>query len=149
MLAGGTMAEDHAVTFTTSDAETVLDPAADEQLDALRATQGDLVALRAVAARWPSLLLAWAMLAEGSDDPVDSYAFARVGYHRGLDALRHAGWRGSGLVRSSREENLGFLRSLNALRKAAASIGEDQEASRCELFLFQLDPTWESHLQSG
>jgi hypothetical protein len=142
------MAEDHAVTFTTSDAETVLDAVADEQRDALLAAEGDTVALRAVAARWPTLLLAWALLAESSDDPVDSYAFARVGYHRGLDALRQAGWRGSGLVRSSRQENLGFLRSLNALRRAAAAIGEESEAQRCELFLFQLDPHWESNLQA-
>jgi len=38
----------------------------------------------------------WAALGEATDDPVERYAFFRVGYHRGLDALRANGWRGSG-----------------------------------------------------
>ena len=44
-------------------------------------------AVAAVAARDPHCLQAWADLAELADDPIDRYAFARVGYHRGLDAL--------------------------------------------------------------
>jgi hypothetical protein len=59
-----------------------------------------------------------------------------------LDALRGAGWRGSGYVRWAVETNRGFLRSLDALRAAAASIGEVAEAERCALFLRQLDPQW-------
>jgi len=84
----------------------------------------------------------WAELAEIATVDADRYAFARVGYHRGLDALRGAGWRGSGLVRWVHEENRGFLRSLEALRSAAESIGEEDEATRCALFLRQLDPAW-------
>ena len=99
-------------------------------------------ALRHVAARWPTLLEAWAGLAETADDPITSYAFARVGYHRGLDALRQAGWRGNGNVLASRDGNLGFLRSLDALRAAASAIGEVAETERCEQFLYQCDPHW-------
>ena len=66
------------------------------------------------------------------------------GYHRGLDALRAAGWRGSGYVRWRHESNRGFLRSLHALEQAADAIGEVDEAQRCALFLRQLDPEWET-----
>ena len=39
------------------------------------------------------------------------------------------------------EENRGFLRSLEALRRTAEAIGETAEAQRCALFLMcQLDP---------
>ena len=101
-------------------------------------------AVSAVAARDPRCLQAWATLAELADAPIDRYAFARVGYHRGLDALRAAGWRGSGYVRWRHESNRGFLRSLHALELAAAAIGEVDEEQRCALFLRQLDPEWSS-----
>jgi hypothetical protein len=140
------MAEEHTVNFTSAPPETVLDPPSEDQLDALENADHDAEALRRVAARWPTLLEAWAGLAECADDPVDAYAYARVGYHRGLDALRRAGWRGSGAVKASRSENLGFLRSLDALRGAASAIGEEEEAERCEQFLYQLDPDWRSQL---
>jgi len=68
------------------------------------------------------------------------YSAARVGYHRGLDALRANGWRGSGYVSWAEESNQGFLRCLLALQNAAAEIGEADEAERCALFLLQLDP---------
>jgi hypothetical protein len=84
------------------------------------------------------------MLAEISDDDVESYAYARVGYHRGLDALRAAGWRGSGYVRWRHEPNRGFLRALEALRASAGAIGEAEEEERCALFLYQLDPETKS-----
>jgi Protein of unknown function (DUF3151) len=142
------VSDEHPVQFTRRAEVTVLEGPSPEQQDALDAARGDLVALRAVAARWPSLLEAWAALAETTTEPVDRYAYARVGYHRGLDALRHAGWRGSGEVPAESPSNLGFLRSLNALRIAAAELGEDDEATRCELFLHQLDPNWTSHLPS-
>ena len=133
------------ISLTSGSQETVL-PAPDPE--AARATAAAMAearerrraALGSVAARWPRHLEAWAALAETADDVIDRYAFARVGYHRGLDALRAAGWRGSGYVRWSHEENRAFLRALDALRAAAADIGEDDEADRCRLFLGQLDP---------
>jgi len=142
------MSDEHQVTFTRHLEETVLDAPSEEQRDAIDDADHDAEALRRVAARWPTLLEAWAGLAECADDPVDAYAYARVGYHRGLDQLRRAGWRGSGAVKASHVENLGFLRSLNALRAAASAIGEEDESQRCEMFLYQLDPDWRAHLPS-
>jgi hypothetical protein len=91
-----------------------------------------------VAARFPAYSAAWAALAErafADGDPVAAYAYARTGYHRGLDQLRRSGWRGSGPVPWEHEPNRGFLRSLYMLGRAAAAIGEDDEAERCEQFL--------------
>lgn len=68
-------------------------------------------------------------------DPVAAYAYARTGYHRGLDALRRAGWRGTGPVPVSHEPNQGFLRAVLALAEAAAAIGEAPEAERCRALL--------------
>jgi hypothetical protein len=42
--------------------------------------------------------------------PVQAYAYARTGYHRGLDALRRAGWRGQGPIPVAHEPHPGFLR---------------------------------------
>lgn len=133
------------VAFTKGSPETVLpapDPEALAALAAALAVPADRrrAALEAVAARWPRCLEAWASLAELDGPTVDRYAFARVGYHRGLDALRAAGWRGSGYVRWRHPSNRGFLRSLEALRSAAEAIGEEDEATRCAHFLRQLDP---------
>ncbi|HUS62551.1 MAG TPA: DUF3151 family protein, partial [Acidimicrobiales bacterium] len=100
-------------------------------------------ALAEVAAAYPRYLEAWAGLCEAAADPVEAYAYARVGYHRGLDALRAAGWRGSGYCRWSHETNRGFLRSLDGLRRAAADIAEREEEERCRDFLLQLDPDWD------
>ena len=83
-----------------------------------------------VAAAHPASSLAWAVLAEASleaDHPVQAYAYARTGYHRGLDALRRAGWRGQGPIPWEHEPNRGFLRALAALAKAAREIGEEDE----------------------
>jgi hypothetical protein len=96
------------------------------------------------AARYPAFSAAWATLAERALDggeAVAGYAYARTGYHRGLDQLRRAGWRGQGPVPWSHEPNQGFLRSLAALGRAAAEIGEDDEAGRCREFLDDCDPT--------
>jgi hypothetical protein len=101
---------------------------------------GQRGAAAAVAAAHPRFLDAWAALAGLARDDVEAYAYARVGYHRGLDSLRAAGWRGSGYVRWRHPTNLGFLRSLDALRRAAIAIGESDEADRCAQFLRQLDP---------
>ena len=100
-------------------------------------------AVRRVVADNPTLLDGWARLSElarTDGDPVAAYAFARTGYHRGLDAIRRAGWRGAGPVPWSHEPNRGFLRSVNELRRAAASIGEADEVERCRTFLLELDP---------
>ena len=49
-----------------------------------------------VVARHPASSLGWALLAEGSlsahttQGDLSAYAFARTGYHRGLDSLRRA-----------------------------------------------------------
>ena len=60
-----------------------------------------------------------------------------------LDQLRQAGWRGSGYVRGSHPENVGFLHALDGLRRTAADIGEADEAARCDEFLHLLDPDWD------
>ncbi|CAO5190197.1 DUF3151 domain-containing protein [Frankia sp. AiPs1] len=96
-----------------------------------------------VAAAGPALSAPWAALAEralAGGRSVEAYAYARTGYHRGLDALRRAGWRGTGPVPWSHEPNRGFLRSLAALGQAAAAIGETDEADRCRTFLTDSDP---------
>ncbi len=97
-----------------------------------------------VARRHPTSSLAWAILADAAWNEgrvVESYAFARVGYHRGLDALRRNGWKGHGPVPWSHEPNRGFLRCLIALQRAAAAIGEEDEAERCASFILDCDPT--------
>ena len=102
-------------------------------------------------------MLPWAVLAEQAltsadgESPdvgaaVTAYAYARTGYHRGLDALRRSGWKGHGPVPWEHEPNRGFLRALAALQRAAALIGEDDEARRCADFLNDCDPTAASHL---
>jgi hypothetical protein len=144
------VASEHSVQFTSGTPETVLDPLAPDvaaELASARALTPPArrAAVAAVAARDPRCLQAWADLAELATDPIERYAYARVGYHRGLDALRAAGWRGSGAVRWRHEPNRGFLRSLDSLRAAAQEIGETDEAQRCALFLRQLDPEWEAH----
>jgi hypothetical protein len=139
------------VAFTKGSPETVLPAPPAEAADALAAALAAPADRRrqeisAVAARWPRTPAAWAALAETEGPVIDRYAFARVGYHRGLDALRAAGWRGSGYVRWRHPANRGFLRCLEALRATAAEIGEEDEASRCGLFLRQLDPEWPTTL---
>jgi hypothetical protein len=97
----------------------------------------------AAAAAHPASSAVWATLAEralAQGDSVTGYAFARTGYHRGLDQLRKAGWRGSGPVPWSHEPNQGFLRCLHRLAVAADAIGEADEAARCAQFLRDCDP---------
>jgi hypothetical protein len=137
------------VTLSTGLPETRLDPEAPEALQALaealglESTSARRDAVSAVVARFPTFLDAWARLSELGRDPVERYAAARVGYHRGLDRLRGSGWRGSGYVRWTHETNRGFLRALDQLRASADEIGETHEAERCALFLVQLDPDWQ------
>lgn len=97
-----------------------------------------------IAAQQPTCMAAWAALADrayADGAVIASYAYARVGYHRGLDALRRSGWKGHGPVPWSHEPNRGFLRSLHALGRAAAAIGETDEAQRCTAFLADCDST--------
>lgn len=86
----------------------------------------------------PESSLAWATLAAqawNAGEELNSYAYARVGYHRGLDALRRHGWRGHGAVPASHSGNEGFLNCLYLLAQAAEAIGEEDEAQRCAQFL--------------
>ena len=89
----------------------------------------------------PRSLLAWATLGDLGRDTMDRYAAYRVGYHRGLDALRANGWRGSGYVRWADDTNVPFLRCLRGLGQMAVAINEADEAERIHLFLLQLDPS--------
>ncbi|MHB1613335.1 MAG: DUF3151 domain-containing protein [Actinomycetes bacterium] len=110
-------------------------PEARTALVAARSGGGDLAA---VAARFPGYPAAWAALADrayAQGEVVASYAYARTGYHRSLDQLRRAGWKGFGPVPWSHEPNRGFLDSLRALGRAADAIGEGDEAERCATFL--------------
>jgi hypothetical protein len=96
-----------------------------------------------IAAQFPAYSAAWASLAErayAQGDPVTAYAYARTGYHRGLDQLRQAGWKGHGPVPWEHEPNRGFLRALYMLGASAAAIGEDDEAERCAQFLRDSSP---------
>jgi hypothetical protein len=127
--------------------ETVLPDPPAAAADALAAamsegTSSRRAAIAAVVASHPRFVEAWARLGEAADDPVEAYAYFRVGYHRGLDALRGAGWRGSGYVRWRSPANRGFLRALAGLRAMAGVIGETDEVERIGEFLVQLDPDW-------
>lgn len=96
-----------------------------------------------LAAAFPASSLPWAILADeafSEGNTIESYAYARTGYHRGLDALRRNGWRGVGPVPWSHEPNRGFLRALYALGRAARAIGEAEEAERITVFLNDSDP---------
>jgi Protein of unknown function (DUF3151) len=96
-----------------------------------------------VAASFPASSAPWALLADAAfadGEVVASYAYARTGYHRGLDALRRSGWKGFGPVPWSHEPNQGFLRALNALGRAAEAIHETDEAARVATFLEDCDP---------
>ena len=131
--------------------ETLLpeDPAA----AALAEATGD--AIQPVVAAHPASSLGWARLAEdalaagslGSD--LAAYAYARTGYHRGLDALRRAGWRGTGPVPWEHEPNRGFLRALWALSVAAGRIDDDIEQERCAQFLRDSSETGYRTLERG
>ena len=97
----------------------------------------------AVAAAYPASSAAWAALAQAAFDGgrvIEAYAYARTGYHRGLDALRRSGWKGHGPVPWSHRPNRGFLRCLSVLSGAAAAIDETDEAARCAQFLRDSDP---------
>jgi len=135
------------MTIGSTPPDTVLEAAPLDQqrrLDAAVAMPADRRrdAVSDVVMAYPEWPAAWAELANVARDEVEAYADYRVGYHRGLDQLRQAGWRGSGYVRWSHPGNRGFLRCLAGLAGMAAAIGESAEHDRCALFLRQLDPAW-------
>jgi len=99
----------------------------------------------------PTSSLLWAVLAEEAwkeGRTIDSYAYARVGYHRGLDSLRRNGWRGAGPIPWEHEPNRGFLRALYSLGRASAAIGEAEEPERIEKFLKESDPTAKAAIEA-
>lgn len=117
------------------------DPAVRDALAQALQADDPRAAAAAVVAANPRTLDAWAALGDHGRDTIERYAAYRVGYHRGLDALRANGWRGSGYVRWSAPGNRPFLRCLLGLAAMAEAIGESDEALRCEQFLLQLDPS--------
>ena len=109
-------------------------------------------AVAVVVADHPRFLAGWAELgeiAELAGSHLEAYAYFRVGYHRGLDALRASGWRGSGFVRWIHPSNRPFLRCVDGLRRMATAIGEADEEERCQQFLRQLDPQWDRRFDAG
>lgn len=90
---------------------------------------------------YPTSSLCWALLAEGAlamnsaEGDIAAYAYARTGYHRGLDTLRRSGWKGAGQVPWEHGPNRGFLRALWALAVAAGRIQEGEEYERCTQLL--------------
>src|SRR4029079_4769897 len=121
------------------------DPAAEAEL---AASENPAI----VAAAHPSASVAWAALAEDAladDKAITAYAYARTGYHRGLDQLRRSGWKGFGPVPYRHEPNRGFLRCVAALAQAANTIGEGDEYHRCLDVLNACDPTARSSFGLG
>ena len=139
------------VNLTPSGPPVTVLPEPDPRVVGALASIEDLGGLSEVVAAHPTSLDAWAALGKayesagaGIASEVAAYAAFRVGYHRGLDALRKHGWRGSGYVRWSDPSNRGFLRCLDGLSRMAGRIGEEDEEIRCAEFLRMLDPAWES-----
>ncbi len=139
------MTETHRNLFASSGAGPAPTLLPDDPATADLAGRGREQFLQTVAAH-PDSTLCWALLAEAAlavgslEADLGAYAYARTGYHRGLDGLRRAGWKGSGPVPWQHVPNQGFLRALFALGRAAAAIGEDDEATRCRTFLDDCDP---------
>jgi hypothetical protein len=118
------------------------DPAAEEQL---QADENPAI----VAAAHPAASVAWAQLAEdalAAEKVITAYAYARTGYHRGLDQLRRNGWKGFGPVPYGHPPNRGFLRCVAALARAAQAIGETDEYHRCVELLDDCDPSARAQL---
>ena len=118
----------------------VLLPGDDAAEAELRANENPAI----VAAAHPAASVAWAQLAEdalAADKAITAYAYARTGYHRGLDQLRRNGWKGFGPVPFDHQPNQGFLRCVAALARAADAIGESNEYHRCVDLLDDCDPS--------
>ena len=113
-----------------------------------------------LAAEFPASPFAWAELAEAelaqaqkqdaeASEFITAYAFARTGYHRGLDRLRGNGWKGWGPVPFSHEPNQGVLRAIAALGHASQAIGETEEYDRLRQMLSDADPDSVATLLDG
>src|SRR5699024_892471 len=92
----------------------------------------DLESLAKIAKANPKDSGAWAALAFRlieADEPVTAYACARTGYHRGLDALRGNGWRGTGPVPWEHVPNQGVPRAIGAPVVAATRRPAGRESS--------------------
>lgn len=121
-----------------------------ELLDDLSHLPREKTALAAIVEKHPTSSLAWAEAAQREflDGRIlEAYAYSRVGYHRGLDALRKAGWRGQGPVPWEHEPNQGVLRAFWQLRRAADAIGETSEVERLTSLLRDADPEAESAIE--
>lgn len=130
------------------------DPAAAKLAEVAPTNPVFATALKEVATEFPASPLVWALIAEQAlteargnegaelraSDYVTAYAYARTGYHRGLDRLRGNGWKGWGPVPLSHEPNQGVLRAIAALAHAAQAIGEDEEYDRLRQMLSDADP---------
>ncbi|NVM96650.1 DUF3151 family protein [Arthrobacter wenxiniae] len=122
---------------------------AEDDLQARLAAGDEAVDL---AAKHPTSSLLWAILADeayAEGRTIESYAYARTGYHRGLDSLRRNGWKGTGPVPWAHEGNRGFLRALYALGRAAGAIGEADEAARIATFLNDSDPAAHAAIEAA
>lgn len=119
------------------------DPQLASALERALGEQETYTLVGAVVATDPTFLGGWAALAALGGTHIERYAYARVGYHRGLDAIRRNGWGGNGFVRWRHPSNRGFLTCLVRLRDAAREIGEDDEVARIDQFLRDLDPDWD------
>jgi Protein of unknown function (DUF3151) len=141
------VSDDQPILMTPQGPPRTVLPAEPAEVTAALAAAGSLpathrrAAIAEVVAGNPRSMDAWSALAAVGRDTIERYSAYRVGYHRGLDALRANGWRGSGYVRWADESNRGFLRCLVGLGRCAAEIGETDEAERIRLFLAQLDPS--------
>ncbi|NNC12276.1 DUF3151 family protein [Planctomonas sp. JC2975] len=118
---------------------------------------GEPRVLKLVVARYPHSSLAWAKLADAvydPDAPLESYAYALVGYHRGTEALEQAAdgdqaATGNPSVPWSHEPNRGYLRSIYVLSRAADALGEADEAARFAELLKRLDPTAATEIEAS
>lgn len=102
-----------------------------------------------VATAHPTDSAAWADLAAAAlrdGQTITAYAYARTGYHRGLDALRRNGWKGWGSVPWAHEPNRGVLRCFHYLAQAAEVIGEPDEVERLNTLIDDSDPQAREHL---
>ncbi|MDJ1371193.1 DUF3151 domain-containing protein [Gulosibacter molinativorax] len=121
-----------------------------EVLDDLSHLPREKHALAAIVEKHPKSSLAWAEAAQREfvDGRIlEAYAYSRVGYHRGLDALRKSGWRGQGPIPWSHEPNQGVLRSFWQLRRAAEAIGENDEVERLTALLRDADSEAEAAIE--
>jgi hypothetical protein len=113
---------------------------------------GEPEVLKLVVARYPRSSLAWAKLADATfraDAPLESYAYARVGYYRGMEALEAAGWDGRASIPWSHEPNRGVLRAIYALRRAADALRESDEVARLSALLSAADPTAATEIEAA